>query len=168
MEKVKTSEEAASRLRAKEEEINRRFEALQDEVKQTKEEVFDFVNANPWLGICGTTLVGILVGVLIGGKSQKAKQKEIVDGYVRGLSEMTRNSGVNEEQVGVLLREALRDSAPQYAYPVPKKKSAGVTGKLFGMVADVALGYLSKTLMSTLEAQLSSKESASGPDASEG
>ena len=167
MEKVKTSEEAASRLRAKEEEINRRFEALQDEVNQTKEDVFDFVKANPWLGICGTAMAGIVVGLLIGGKSQKTKRKEMVDSYVRGLSEMARNSGINEEQVGVVLREALRDAAPQFAYPVHKKKSAGMTGKLFGVVADVALGYLSKTLMSAVEAQLSSKESASGPGDSE-
>ena len=157
MEKVKSSQEAATRLKAKEEEINRRFEALQDEVKQTKEDVFGYVKTNPMLAVCGTTLTGIVVGLLVGGIGKKGRHKEIADNYVRGLSEIARNSGVSEEQVGVMLREALRDTIPQVVYSVPKKKSASLTGKLFGMVTNVVFGYLTRTLMSSLEAQFTSK-----------
>jgi len=167
MEKVKSREEAASRLKAKEEEINRRFEAIQDEVKQTRQDVVSLVKANPWWGVAGTTVAGILVGLIIGKKSQKQKHKELVDSYSRRLSEMAGNSGASEEQVGVLLREALRDTIPQVVHSVPKSKSSGLTGKLFGIATDIAFGYLSKTLMNTVETQLSARGTSAEEDSPE-
>ena len=161
MEKVKTREEAASRLKAKEEEINRRFEALQDEVKQTKEDVFGFVKANPWVGICGTTLAGVVVGFLLGGKGKKPKTKRlsklmcVVFLKWSGIQVVPRNKLV----LSCVRRFVIRFH--KSCIPVPKKKSAGLTGKLFGMVTDIAFGYLSKTLMNTIEAQLSSRLSSS-------
>ena len=161
MQKINTIEEVASRLKAKEDEINRRVEAIQDEVKQTRQDVAAIVKANPWIGVIGTSLVGVLVGLAIGKKSQKQRHKELVDNYVQRLSEMARNSGASEEQVGDLLREALRDTIPQVVYSVPKNKSVGFAGKLFGMATDIAFGYLSKTLMNTLESQLTANDSSS-------
>lgn len=160
MEKINTREEVASRLKAKEEEINRRFEALQGEVKQTKNDLVAYVKDNPWLGVAATTVTGVLVGLIIGKKSNSAKQSELLNSYARQVSEMAGNSGVSEEQVRAILREALRETAAQAMYSVPKKKSGGLKGKLFGIVTDIAFGYLSKTLMNSVEARLSPQDSA--------
>lgn len=167
MEKINTREEVASRLRAKEEEINQRFEALQDEVKQTKNDVVAYVKENPWLGVAATTAVGVLVGLIIGKRSDSAKQSEILNTYARHVSEMAGNSGVSEEQVRSMLREALRETAAQAMYSVPKKKSGGLKGKLFGIVTDIAFGYLSKTVMNSVEARLSPQDPASSSSASD-
>ena len=156
MEKVNTREEAASRLRAKEEEINRRIESLQEEVKQTKQEVVDYVKDNPWLGVTAATFAGVLVGLILGKRSDSAKQKGIMDLYAHHVSEMAGNSGVTEEQVRAILREALFESAQQAMYSASNNKSSGWKGKLFGLVKDVAFGYASKSLMNVVEAQLAS------------
>ena len=105
-------------------------------------------------------VVFISQALILPAAGSKAKHKELVDNYVQHLSEMAGNSGVSQEQVGVMLREALRETAVHAMYSVPKKKSGGLRGKLFGIVTDIAFGYLSKTLMNSVEARLSPHDPA--------
>ena len=153
MEKIRSREEVEYRLKEKEKEINRHFEALQGEFEQTKQDVVAYVKDNPWLGIAGATLAGVLVGLIVGKKSQKDVHKELIDNYVERLANTARHAGASEGEVVGLMREALRETIPQVVYSVPNKKKSGLVGKLVGVVTDVAFGYVTKTLMNTLESQ---------------
>ena len=162
MEKIKSRDEVASRLKQKEDDINRHFEALQGEVKQTKKEVEAYVKANPWIGIVGSIVAGIGVGLIIGKKSQKAIHKELVNTYVNRLAEVTRHSGASEAEVGSVLRDALKDTLPQVVYSMPEKNSSkGLGGKLVGMMASIAFSYFSKALIHRLEQQFDSSSTDS-------
>ena len=154
MEKIRSRAEVEYQLKEKEKEINRHFEALQGEIKQTKHEAVAYVKDNPWIGIAGATLAGVVVGLIIGKKSKKAVHKELIDNYVEHLSGAARRAGASETEVVEFMREALRETIPQVVYSVPNTKKGGLGSKVFGILTDVAFGYLSKTLMNTVESQL--------------
>ena len=154
MQKTSSREAVASRLKQKEEEINRRIEALQGEMTSTGADVRQYLKKNPWIAVAGSVAAGVLVGLIAGKKSAKTQQKELVDTYIERLIEAARDNGATEQEVGALLREAMRSSMPppaQQAYNTPK--SGGLTGKLLGIGLDMAMGFAKKSFFNFLEEQ---------------
>lgn len=154
MPKTTSREAVASRLKQKEDEINRRIEALQGEMTSTGADVRQYLKSNPWVAVAGSVAAGLLVGLIAGKKSTKTRQKELVDTYVERLIEAARDNGATEQEVGALLREAMRSAMPppaQEAYAKPK--SGGLTGKLLGIGLDMAMGFAKKSFFNFLEEQ---------------
>ncbi|MFK7846462.1 MAG: hypothetical protein AB8G77_14280 [Rhodothermales bacterium] len=151
MEKISSRDAVASRLKQKEEEISKRIEALQGEMTSTGSDVKNYLKKNPWVGLAGSIVAGIAVGLIAGKKSAKTRQKELVDTYIERLTEVARETGASEREVGALLREALRESAPPAAFAEQKSKSSGLTGKLFGIGLEMAMGFAKKSFLNFLD-----------------
>ncbi|MEM8487931.1 MAG: hypothetical protein AAF564_20435 [Bacteroidota bacterium] len=154
MQKTSSREAVASRLKQKEDEINRRIEALQGEMTSTGADVRQYLKSNPWIAVAGSVAAGILVGLIAGRKSAKTRQNELVDTYIERLIEAARDNGATEQEVGALLREAMRSSMPpppREAYGNPK--SGGIAGKLMGIGLDMAMGFAKKSFFNFLEEQ---------------
>ncbi len=141
-------------MKQKEEAISKRIEALQHEMTSTGADVKQYLKNNPWVGLAGSVFAGIAVGLIAGKKSEKTRQKELVDTYIDRVAEVARETGASEQEVGVLLREALRNTMPPVVYSQPESKSSGLTGKLFGIAMDMAMGFAKKSLINFLEEQV--------------
>ncbi len=151
MQKTSSREAVASRLKQKEDEINRRIEALQGEMTSTGADVRAYLKTNPWIAVAGSVAAGILVGLIAGKKSAKTRQNELVDTYIERLIEAARDNGATEQEVGALLREAMRNSMPPQAHEAhASPKSGGLTGKLMGIGLDMAMGFAKKSLFNFL------------------
>ena len=96
------------------------------------------------------------MGLIAGKKSEKTRQKELVDTYIERLTDAARETGASEREVGALLREALRDSMPPVSFSQPKSKSSGLSGKLFDLAMDMAMGFAKKSLLNFLDEKTSS------------
>ena len=152
---MNSREEVANRLKEKEEAINSRIEALQDELLQTRKEVESYVKDNPWIGVIGSIIAGVGVGLILGKKSQKAIHKELVNSYVNQLADVARRAGASEFEVGEVLREALRETQPPIVYAVPDRAAKkGLFSSLFGVATSVALNYGSKYALAAIDKQL--------------
>lgn len=151
MEKISSRDAVASRLKEKEEEISKRIEALQGEMTSTGSDVKNYLKKNPWVGLAGSIVAGIAVGLIAGKKSAKTRQKELVDTYIERLTEVARETGASEREVGALLREALRESVPPPAFTEQKSKTGGLTGKLFGIGLEMAMGFAKKSFLNFLD-----------------
>lgn len=150
MQKVSNRDAVASRLKEKEEQISRRIEALQGEMTSTGADVKDYLKKNPWIGVAGSVFAGIVVGLIAGKKSAKTKQNELVDTYIKRLADAAHATGASEREVSTILREALHETMPPAASYKPKSKSSGLSGKLFGLAMDVAMGFAKKSLVNFL------------------
>ncbi len=166
MEKIKSLEEAANRLRQKEEEISRHLDALQEDVRQTKQDVVGYVKENPWLGLAGSTFAGILVGLLLGkiGKSPRAEKR--LEQYVDQLITASRQSGATEEELAQILERAARGTATSVVYASPERKSKGLGSQVLGLLADIGMGLLKKSLLQAIDQQIQAV-SAPGEQAAE-
>lgn len=160
MEKISSREAVASRLKQKEEQINRRIEALQGEMTSTRVDVKNYLKDNPWIGVAGSVCAGIVVGLIAGKKSKKTRQKELLDTYISRLTEAAQETGVSEREVGALLREALHETVSPAAYSEPKSKSSGLSGKLMSMALEMAMGFAKKSFLNFLEDKASTAGSS--------
>lgn len=152
MEKTSSKEAVASRLKQKEEEISQRLQALQGEMTSTGEDVRNYLKKNPWIGIGGSVLAGVVVGLIAGKKSKKSQHKEQLDTYIDRLTQAARDSGVSERELSAILRDALHETISPLASQKPaKSKSAGLTAMVMGMVMDMALGFAKKSLTNFLD-----------------
>lgn len=158
MEKTSTRDEVASKLRDKEDEINRHLEALQGEVARTGADIKAYVQANPWILLAGSIAAGVLVGLVLGRKNEKGKQRKFADDYYDRLELIARQAGVPEKEIGALLKEAaLRESSSSGLSSAPSKKTNGMGSKLFGIAADMAIGFAKKTMINVIEDRLAPK-----------
>ena len=151
MEKVRSRKEVAAQLKAKEQEINGRIEALQKEVLHTGEDIKEFVKKNTWVSVAGSVVAGILVGLVLGKKNRKTQHRELVDQYMNRLADVARKAGAGDREVGELLRDALRDTMPPVIYSQPQKRSRGLGHMLMNMGADMAIGFAKKSLFNILD-----------------
>jgi hypothetical protein len=164
MEKTSTREEVASRLKAKEFEINQHIEALQEEVARTGANIKDFVQARPFLPVAGSILTGILVGLILGRRSKRARYREMLDDYMDRLAEVARQSGASERDVSLLLRDALRESIPSVVVSPSAKKTNGFGSRLFSMAADMAIGFAMKTIVNVVEDRFGPPPPSASPE----
>lgn len=164
MEKTSTREEVASRLKEKEDEINRHLDALQEEVARTRADIKSYLTSNPWIPLAGSVAAGILVGLVLGRKSKKARHQELLDEYMDRLAEIARQAGASEREVGALLRDALRESIPPVVFTASKEKSSGLGSKLIGIAADMAIGFARKSLVHALEDRFQSPTPSENPE----
>lgn len=151
MEKISSKEAIASKLKQKEEEINQRIEALQNEVSSTGSDVKHYLKTNPWVGLAGSVIAGVVVGLIVGGKSEKTRKKEKFDAYADQLSEAMGEAGVNTAEINTLLKEAIRSAADAPVYAPPQKKKSALSGKLFNVAVNMALGFAQKSLINFLD-----------------
>ncbi len=159
MEKISSKEAVASRLKQKEEEISQRLQALQDEVTSTGEDVRHYLRKNPWIGIGGSVLAGIVVGLIAGKKSKKEQHKERLDTYIDRLTQAARDSGVSDRELSAILRDALHETiSPLASQKPPKSKSTGLAGMVMGMALDLALGFAKKSLTNFLDEKSAGSE----------
>ncbi len=144
-----------ARLKASEEAIASHVEALQTEVEQTGREVRDFVLRNPWVGVTGALLGGVAVGLLLGKRRGPRTHRDVLDRYLDGLSDIARSAGATDEEVSVLLRDALRESMPPVVIRGAKEGRGGVAGKIFGIVSGIAFDMAKSSLMRFMDQRLS-------------
>lgn len=156
MEKTSSREAVAFRLKQKEAEISKHLEALQDEMTSTGSDVKHYLKKNPWVGVAGSVVAGVAIGLLAGKKSKKIRQQEIVDTYIERLIDVAGQRDGSEREVGALLREALREIAPTASPSQPINKSGGLSGKLISIVVEMGLGFAKKSLMNFLEEKAAS------------
>lgn len=164
MEKISSKDEVAARLKEKEQAIHEHFEALQKEVVDTGGDIRDFFEKNAWVGVVGAIAAGVLVGWIIGKKDRKALHRELVDDYLDKLAELARQSGADDREVGVILRDALRETMPPVVFSAPQREKGGLARMLMSVGADMAVGFAKKTLINILDDKLKPKSNPDLPD----
>lgn len=158
MEKTSTRDEVASKLKDKEDEINRHLEALQDEVARTGADIKAYIQANPWIPLAGSIAAGILVGLVLGRRNTKDKPRSFVDEYYSRLESIARQAGASEKEIDALLKEAaFRDTMASEPSTSSGKKTSGMGGKLFGIAANMAIGFAKKAVINAIEDRLAPK-----------
>ena len=154
MEKTSNKEHVAARLKEKEVEINRHVEALQQEVLNTGADIKSYVAENPWIKVAGAVGAGLFIGWLFGKKSKKTQHRELVDDYINRLAQLARQSGADEHEVGLLLRDALRETMPPVIVSPPSQKAGGIGKMLMGLGANMAIGFAKKSLINILDERI--------------
>ena len=127
MEKTLTKEEVQAQLEARSEAITRRFDAIEEEVTSTGENVKQALR-HPLVMTGATVVLGVAVGLLFGGSRKNGRARKS-DSPLDVLSDVVAEEAERAMQAGYepqeALRHAIRNRGPFVINPAPEKKARG-------------------------------------------
>lgn len=114
-----THDELEERLRQKRLNIQARVDALQDEVLTTGDSLKQAVVRSPFALVGGAVVAGLLVGLLVGGRSRRKRRMKatsaheaLVRGYVEAVVKEVRTAVAAGDDLEKAVRSALGDRVP--------------------------------------------------------
>lgn len=157
-----TREELEAQLREKRSAIKDRIDALQGEVMTTGEALKGAVTRNPWVGVGGAVLAGVVVGLLFGGRRRDRdpfgagyRHKQLIDGYLDALADDLRREVGRGKDAETALRDAFRERVPLIVYaPRGAEGAGGVWRNLFDMSLRTVAGFAIQALVDYATARL--------------
>lgn len=139
--KALTKDDVEQELQLKENQIEQRITALQEEVASVAPTLRDAIFNHPVVSVGGALLAGLVVGLIFGGKKRRRSAPGIdhhalVENYVDAVVEEARHRVLDGQSVDEAVQAALEDRVPLIVYESPD--SGGKQG-LLGTVTTLAL-----------------------------
>ena len=162
MQKTLRRIELEKQLSGKADAINRRFDALQNEVGGIS--VQRIVKNQPWLAVGGAVAGGLLVGLLFGGSSKRrssteALQRSLVEGYIDAVGDDVSRLVGKGRAAREAVHDALRDRVPVLIYaPEGELERRGLLGQVFDLAFKTAVGFAVKAAIDYATRQVDLEE----------
>ncbi len=121
--KKRTKEAVEKELQLKENQIEQRISALQEEVASVAPTIRDALFNHPLVSVGGALLAGLVVGLIFGKRRNAASgvsHRALVDHYADAVVEEARHRVVNGQDVDEAVYAALKDRVPLIVYEIPE------------------------------------------------
>ena len=137
-----TKDGVEKELQLKEDQIEQRLLALQEEVATVGPTIRKALLNHPLVSVGGALLAGLVVGLIFGGKKRRndgfgaaAGHRALVDHYVDAVVEEARHRVAKGQDVDEAVHAALKDRVPLIVYEVPvADEKRGLLGSLVSLV----------------------------------
>ncbi len=137
-----TKDGVEKELQLKEDQIEHRLLALQEEVATVAPTIRDALLNHPLVSVGGALLAGLVVGLIFGGKKRwndgfgaAAGHQALVDHYVDAVVEEARHRVAKGQDVDEAVHAALKDRVPLIVYEVPlADEKRGLLGSVVSLV----------------------------------
>jgi hypothetical protein len=172
MERLLTKAEIEAQLKAKEEDIQARLEALKNEVEHAGDDARQFAVSRPQLLAGGAIVAGILIGWYLTGRSRRKRERRmarshnaLVEQYMHALSGVVRMELADGKDIDTAVRDAMRNHLPLIVVEPgagEERSNGGFIREAMSFFLQTALGFASKALMDQLQSRLNLEEQVSG------
>lgn len=152
MDRLLNKDEVRAQLADRQATMQRRIDALEDEVATSGDDLRDRVQAavlgNP-LVIAGAAVgAGLLVGLLFGGRGRRKgpdAHRALVDAYIDAVAQDARRYAERGRTGADAVREALQDRVPLVVYEAPRGgQTRGFFANLLDLTFKTAVGFAVK------------------------
>jgi hypothetical protein len=165
MERMLTKAELEAQLKAKEEDIQARVDALKGEVEGAGEDARRFVVTRPQMIAGGALVAGLLVGWYLTGRSRRRRERRmarshnaLVERYMHALSGVVHMELANGKDLDTAIHDAMRNHLPLIVVEPgageDRGSGGGIVREIFGFLLQTGLGFASRTLMDQIQARL--------------
>jgi hypothetical protein len=172
MERMLTKAELEAQLKAKEEDIQARVDALKNEVESAGEDAKRFVVTRPQMIAGGALVGGLLIGWYLTGRSRRKREKRmarshnaLVERYMHALSGVVRMELSNGKDIDAAIHDAMRNHLPLIVVEQgagEDRAGGGIIRDSISFLLQTALGFASKVLMDEIQARLHLDEQIAG------
>ena len=150
-----SADELREALRARGEQISRRFEAIQDEAARVPGEVGEAIVRNPLVSVGVSLGAGLAVGLLVGGIGKRksklpAAHHALVHDYLDALADEARALIRRGEEAGSAIRRALGKHTPIVVTtggPQDMHTPSGFLRTALDMAVKTAMGFAVKVAL---------------------
>ena len=138
--KKRTKEDVEKELQLKENQIEQRITALQEEVASVAPTIRDALFKHPLVSVGGALLAGLVVGLVFGGKKRRkapfdADHRALVDHYLDAVMDEARQRVIDGQDVDEAVYAALKDRVPLIVYEAPAiEEQRGLMSSVMGLV----------------------------------
>lgn len=167
-----TKAELEAQLKAKEEDIQARVDALRNEVESAGDDARQFVITKPQLIAGGALVGGLLIGWYLTGRSRRKRERRmarshnaLVERYMHALSGVVRLELANGKNLDDAIHGAMRNHLPLIVVEPGAGEdpaNGGIIRDTFSFFLKTALGFASKVLMDEIQSRLHLEEQIAG------